>query len=188
MIAGRVFHFFEESQVKQLFSLLADNFDGGEIVFNVISRSADGFGAWMNILSPEQRNVIRTALVDALKGWWKKASQDQKEKLNDMIATLELPKKPKGKAWPDLEAWWDQLSEKEMLEVMRGFRTSFRSGVDAWEVEDAREITKWDGRVTVIDQFPIFRNIPRDSLNADMRQFMDYSDERGRSSIIHLRV
>jgi O-methyltransferase involved in polyketide biosynthesis len=188
MIAGGVFHFFEGSQIKQFFSMLADNFDGGEIVFNVISRSADGFGAWMNILSPEQRDVMRTALVDALKGWWKKASQDQKEKLNDMIATLELPTKPKSKAWPDLEAWWNQLSEKEMLEVMRGFRTSFRSDVDAWEVEDAREITKWDGRVTVIDQFPIFRNIPRDSLNADMRQFMDYSDERGRSSIIHLRV
>ena len=71
---------------------------------------------------------------------------------------------------------------------MRGFMRSFGCGVDVWESEDAREITKWDGRITVIDQFPMFKNIPRDSLDADMRRFMDYSDERGEGSIIHLRV
>jgi hypothetical protein len=113
-----------------LFTLRARQFDGGEIVFNVIPRSADGFGAWRDILPPEQRDVMRTALVDALKDWWKKAPQGQKEKLNDTIATLDLPKKPNGKAWSDLEAWWNQLSEKETLEVMRGFGKSFRSGVD----------------------------------------------------------
>ena len=63
-----------------------------------------------------------------------------------MIATLDLPKKPKGKARSDLETWWNQLSDKEMLEVIRSFTTSFRSGVDAWELEDAGEIAKWDGR------------------------------------------
>jgi O-methyltransferase involved in polyketide biosynthesis len=141
MIAGGVFRFFEGSQVKQFFSMLADNFDGGEIVFNIRSRSPDGFGAGMNILSPEQRDVMRTALLDAIKEWWIKAPQGQKEKLNDMIATLELPTKPKGKAWSDLEAWWNQLNEKETMEVMRGFRRSFRGDVDAWEVKDAREIT-----------------------------------------------
>ena len=188
IIAGGVLHFFEESQVKQFFSALADNFDGGEIVLDILSRSDDGFGAWMNILSPEQRDMMRTALRDALKDWWKKSPQDQKEKLNDMIATLELPKKPNGKAWSDLEAWWNQLSEKETLEVMRGFGKSFRSGVDMWELEDAREITKWDGRITVIDQFPMFKNVPRDSLDADMRRFMDYSDDNGRSYIVHSRV
>ena len=66
IIAGGLLHFFEESQVQQFFSALADNFDGGEIVFNVIPRSADGFGAWRDILPPEQRDVMRTALVDAL--------------------------------------------------------------------------------------------------------------------------
>jgi O-methyltransferase involved in polyketide biosynthesis len=188
MIAGGVFRFFEGSQVKQFFSMLADNFDGGEIVFNIRSRSPDGFGAGMNILSPEQRDVMRTALLDAIKEWWINAPQGQKEKLNDMIATLELPTKPKGKAWSDLEAWWNQLNEKETMEVIRGFRRSFRGDVDAWEVKDAREITTWDDRITVIDQFPMFKNIPRDLFDADMRRFMDYSDERGRSSIIHLRV
>jgi O-methyltransferase involved in polyketide biosynthesis len=188
IIAGGVLQFFEESQVKQFFSMLADNFHDGEIVFDAILGSDDDFGAWRDILPPEQRDVMRKALVDVIKEWWKKAPQDQKEKLNDMIATLELPTKPKGKAWSDLEAWWNQLSDKEMLEVMRGFGTSLRSGIDMWELEDAREITKWDGRITVIDQFPTFKNIPRDSLDVDMRRFMDYNDERGRGNIIHLRV
>jgi O-methyltransferase involved in polyketide biosynthesis len=80
MIAGGVFRFFEGSQVKQFFSMLADNFDGGEIVFNIRSRSPDGFGAGMNILSPEQRDVMRTALLDAIKEWWINAPQGQKEK------------------------------------------------------------------------------------------------------------
>jgi hypothetical protein len=46
----------------------------------------------------------------------------------------------------------------------------------------------WDNRITVIDQIPTFRNIPRDLLGEDMRRFMDHSDESGRSGIIHLRV
>ena len=72
--------------------------------------------------------------------------------------------------------------------VMADFMTFFRGGVGRWALEDASEFTKWDSRITVIDQFPMFKNIPRDSLSADMRQLMDYSDERERSSIIHLRV
>ena len=160
MIAGGVFHFFEESQVKQVFSMLADNFHGGEIVFNVLSRLGDGFGGWMDIISPEQGNEMRTALTAAIKDWWKKAPKGQKEKLNDVIASLELLKKPKGKRWSDLEAWWNQLSDKEIVEVMRGFRKSFRAGAGTWELQDARELTKWDNRITVLDQFPMFKKHP----------------------------
>ena len=28
-----------------------------------------------------------------------------------------------------------------------------------WTIEDANEFTKWDKRITVIDQFPMYRNI-----------------------------
>ena len=44
MIAGgvnRVLHSFEDTQVKQFFSMLAENFPDGEIVFDAISRSAE---------------------------------------------------------------------------------------------------------------------------------------------------
>jgi hypothetical protein len=187
MIAGGVFHWFDQAQVKQFFSMLADNFDGGEIVFNVISRP-EHFGRWMDFLSSEQREAVKAVQLDTIGEWWKKASQDQRRQLTDSIAALDLPTKPKGETWSDFEAWWNRLSDEELVEMMRGFLKSFRSGADAWALEDAREIEKWDRRITVIEQLPLFKDIPRDSLDADMRRFMDYSDESAVSSIVHLRV
>ena len=57
-----------------------------------------------------------------------------------------------------------------------------------WMPKGIHEITRWDNRITVIDEFPMFKNIPRDSLGEEMRRFMDYNDEGEESSIIHLRV
>ena len=189
MIAGGVLHWFDESKVKQFFSMLADNFDGGEIVFSALSLRDDYFGWWgEDILSSEQLEAVKAALFDTIRGWWINAPQDEKQKLNEAIATLDLPTKPKGETWADLEAWWDQLSDNEQVVVMRDLSNSFRSGALTWALEDAREIEKWDSRITVIEQLPMFKDIPRDSLDADMRRFMDYSDERGTSSIVHLRV
>ena len=189
MIAGGVLHWFEEPQVKQFFSMLADNFHGGEIVFSALSLLDDHFGWWgEDILSSEQLEAVTAALFDTIREWWKKAPQDQKQKLNDTIVALDLPIKPEGSAWADLEAWWNQLSDKEQVEVMRDLSKSFRSGALTWALKDAHEIEKWDPRITVIEQLPMFKDIPRDSVDADMRRFMDYSDERGTSSIVHLRV
>jgi O-methyltransferase involved in polyketide biosynthesis len=187
MIAGGVFHWYEEPQVKQFFSMLADNFDGGEIVFNVISQP-EHFARWTDFLPLEQREAVKAAMLDTIRKWWKKAPQDQKQKLNDTITALDLPTKPKGETWSDFEAWWNQLSGKVLMEVMRGFIKSFRSGADVWTLEDTREIEKWDRRITVIEELPLFKDIPRESLNADMRRYMDYSDESAVSSIVHLRV
>jgi len=64
---------------------------------------------------------------------------------------------------------------------------AFREG-RRWTLEDVNEITKWDSRITVLDQFPMYKNIPRDLVSADARRVMDYSDARGRSRIFHLRV
>ena len=123
-----------------------------------------------------------------MKDWWEEAPQNQKDKVNDMIATLKTPTKPKGKEWSDLEAWWDQLSDTEKAGALRDLMTAFRGRVGMWAPKDTNEIAKWDSRISVIDRFPMFKNIPRDSLSADMRRFMDYNDERGELSIIHLRV
>ena len=70
MIAGGVLHFLEEAQVKQFFSMLADNFPDGEIVFNAMSRSDGGFRAWIDMFPPEQRDAMRAAMAEALKDWW----------------------------------------------------------------------------------------------------------------------
>jgi len=143
----------------------------------------------MDMFPPEQRDAMRVTMAEAMKDWWDTASQDQRDKVTDMIAALEIPKKPKGKEWSDLEAWWKQLSDTEKEEgVMRGLMTSFRGGVGMWTLDDVNKFTKWDHRVTVLDQLPMYRNIPRDSLSADMRRLMDYSDERTGASIFHLRV
>ena len=141
---------------------------------------------------PEQRDAMKAAWMESLKDWWEKALQDQKDKLGDMITALKIPTKPNGKEWSDLDAWWNQLSAKEKEEASRDLMTAFShipSGrVGLWALEDVNEFTKWDSRITVIDQLPMFKNIPRDSLSAEIRRVMDYIDERGRSSIFHLRV
>jgi O-methyltransferase involved in polyketide biosynthesis len=184
MIAGGVFPWLEEAQVKQFFSMLADNFPGGEIVFDPPSKIGADLEAWINQFSKEQRAAVQTALMDAVKGWWEKTPQEQKD---NMIAALKIPIKLKGKEWADIEAWLDQISDKEKEEAIVSFITYIR-GFSKWTLRDDSEITKWDNRITVIDQVPTFKNVPRDGLSEDMRRFMDYSDESGRSSIIHLRV
>ncbi len=188
MVAGGVLPWFNEPDVEQFFLTLADNFPGSEIVFDAVSRLDNGVGAWIDMFPQEQRDAMRAAWMEALKDWWERAPQDQKDKLINLIATLRVPTKPKGKKWADLESWWDQLSAKEQDQALHDFIASSRSSAGGWTLEDANEITKWDSRITVIDQFSLFRNIPRDSLSADIRRLMDYSDKTGRSNIFHLRL
>jgi hypothetical protein len=76
--------------------LLVDNLPGGEIVFDAQSTLDDDFRAWSNQFPPEQRDAMRAARAEALKGAWEKAPQDLKDEL---IATLAVPIKPKGTQW-----------------------------------------------------------------------------------------
>jgi O-methyltransferase involved in polyketide biosynthesis len=188
ILVGGVLQWFDEPQVKQFFSMLADNFDGGEIVFDVLLGSGAYLNLWVNLAPPEQRDIMKTALASARKEWWENTPQSQKRQLSDMIATLGLPTKPKGETWSDLEAWWNKLSEAERDEVLRALRRAAHIGSDPWALQDACEIEKWDRRITVMEQLPMFKDIPRESLDADVRRFMDYSDELGRSCVVHLRV
>ena len=187
MFAGEVLQFFEETQVRQFFSMLADNFSDGEIVFTAMSRS-DDFREWMDVFPPEQRDAMRAAWMGAMKDWWEKVPQDQKDKA---ITALKTPTQPKGTEWSDLEAWWETLSDEENAEALHDLMTAFshmpsrRSG---WTLEDANKIPKWDNRITVIDQLSLFKNIPRDSLSGNMRKVMDRFDESGGLKIFHLRV
>ncbi|HXY86998.1 MAG TPA: hypothetical protein VEG44_01005 [Candidatus Acidoferrales bacterium] len=73
--------------------------------------------------------------------------------------------------------------------MWRNFRVFPPTGSDRWTLEDVNEITKWDRRIEVIDQFPMFKNILRAlSSITDVQRFMDYSDKSRRSNIFHLRV
>ncbi len=122
MVVGGVLYYFEESQVKQFFSLIADNFPGGEIVFDSLSRKTPSTG-------------------------------------------LSAPYK--------------------------------------WTLREANKITRWDKRIKVLDQFPLFKNVSRDlswsrglfkdlsedfSWNVDIQTLMDFNDRCRISNILHLRV
>lgn len=188
MIAEAVFQFFDEAQMKQFFLMLADNFPGGKIVFTTMSRS-DGFRGWVDMFPPEKRDAMKAAWMNAMKEWREKVPQDQKDKA---ITALKTPTKPKGTEWSDLEEWWNQLSDEENGEAVRDLMSSFSpilcGEVGMWAPKHANEITKWDNRITVVDQFPLSKNIPQDLLSADMRKLMGYFDKSGGWNIFHLRV
>ena len=176
VVAGGLLRYFDESRVKQFFSMLADNFPGGEIVFNASSRLEDNFGAWVKQLSPQQRKELSATLRDTLEDRWHKAPQDQKEKL---LAALRFPTTPHSVVRADLETRWDQLSAEEtdeaLAELWHDYRALSNWGKGRWALADADEIAKWDSRITVADQFPVFKDFPRDrSLSIDAQRFIDF--------------
>jgi len=186
MTAGGVFLLIQKEQVRQFFSMLADNLPNSEIVFDVQSTLDGHFEAWITQLPPGKQKTLRAAQTEALKGWWQKAPQNQKDAL---IATLKTQTTPHGTQWADLTAWWERLSTPEKEETLREFRAFSNRGLRKWALEDANEITKWDKRITVIDQFPLFKNISRDSSwSIEARKFMDFNDGQRMFYIVHLRV
>ena len=143
MIAGGLLRYFEEAQIKQFFSMLADNFPGGEIVFNASSRVDNHFGAWIEKLPPDQQKELGAALME---------------------------------------------TREEMRHNFGAF-SRWGLGLGKWALKDVNEITRWDDRITVIDQSPLFKDIPRDpSWSIAIRRFMDFSDKNRTSNIFHLRV
>jgi O-methyltransferase involved in polyketide biosynthesis len=187
IIIGGVLMYFEELQVKKFLSLLADNLPGAEIVFDVPSKLDNHIGAWITQLQPNQQKAFRGAWREALKNWWQNVPQDEKEKL---LLTLTTNSKPHSTKWTDLESWWKQISASEKEAARRDFRDIFSNLVlRKWALEDANEMKKWDTRITVIDQFPLFTNIPRDpSLGIIVRRFMDFSERYKLTNICHLKV
>ena len=68
MIAGGVLHSLKESQVRQFFSMLADNFSDGEIVFDAMSRSDGGSRTWIDMFPPEQQDAMRGSMGGGVEG------------------------------------------------------------------------------------------------------------------------
>ena len=117
MVSCGVLGFFEESQVKQLFSSLADNLPDSEIVFDAAS------------------------------------------KLGTLVSNYGLR------------------------------RTGMKKAVTKWALKDANKMTKWDRRIRVIDQFPYFKNIPRDPVwGIQIKRWMDLMDKSRMFNIFHVRV
>ena len=69
------------------------------------------------------------------------------------------------------------------------FFTSSVSHRTKWAMKDALTITEWDKRIKVLDQFPLFNNIPRDpAWGRSVARWMDRSDRNGSMNVVHLRV
>lgn len=190
VIACGLLRYFDEAKVRQLFLLLADNFPCCEIVFDIESKSSSdadggGYGAGWSDSEPEKRDVMLAERIKSLKNAWKIIPQNLKDK---MLSALSTPTKPHGTEWNNIEAWWNQLGAQEKSMAMREFGISL--GIASrWALDDAKEMTKWDNRITVIDQFLFFKNIPRSpSLSMSVIQFMDYTDEKGRMKIVHVKA
>ena len=117
MISCGVLGFFEKSQVKQFFSSVADNFPGGELVFDTASKLGNLMSNW-------------------------------------------------------------------------GLRqTGIKKATTKWTLKDANKLKKWDKRIIVIDQFPYFKNIPRDpAWGVQIKRLMDLMDKSGMFNIFHVRV
>jgi O-methyltransferase involved in polyketide biosynthesis len=191
IVAGGLFRYFDEADVRQFFSLLADHFPGCEIVFEAESKSSidvDGscgaYGAGWSDDEPEKRDAMQAEYIKKFENAWKMFfPQAQKDM---MIGALTTPIKPQSAEWDDFEIWWNQLNALEKGKAMNDFFIGFTCRSP---LEDANEMTIWDDRITVVDQFPLFRNIPRDlSFSMSVRQFMDYTDEKGRIKIFHMCV
>lgn len=190
IIACGLLRYFDEAKVRQLFLLLADHFPGCEVVFDIESKSSSdadggGYGAGWSDNELEKRDAMLAERFKSFQSAWKVIPHNLKDKT---LGTLTTSIKPSGTEWVDIETWWNKLNSQEKSKAMHEFGMSL--GITCkWALNDANEMTKWDNRIKVVEQLSMFKNIPRDpSLSTSIRQFMDYTDEKERMKIIHLRI
>lgn len=138
LIAAGLFHYFDETTLRQFFSLLTDSFSDYQIVFEAESKSSieiDGnygaYGAGWSDNEPEKRNAIQAEALRGLKDLWMIAPFDLR---NMMLKSLTIPNKPKSAEWNDFKIWWDQLSPQEkgktMSDLVAGSHMTCRSPLE----------------------------------------------------------
>ena len=68
-------------------------------------------------------------------------------------------------------------------------RVGMHGSTTKWALKDARTITGWDNRLVLLDQFPLFRDIPREpAWSASTKLWMNFIDSQKITNIVHLRV
>jgi O-methyltransferase involved in polyketide biosynthesis len=64
---------------------------------------------------------------------------------------------------PGAEIVFNAYSPSEISLINKALRSvEVKNATFKWALEDAREMTHWDTRIAIIDQFPYFKGIPRD--------------------------
>jgi len=112
MLAGGVLDWFDESQVKQFFSLLADNFPGAEIVLNAQSRLWRLISNW---------GLRRTGVKDIATKWVLKDARKM-EKWDKRIAVIDqfsaFRNFPRDPAWgAQVERWMNFTERSGMYNI-----------------------------------------------------------------------
>lgn len=57
-----------------------------------------------------------------------------------------------------------------------------------WALEDADNLTRWDNRITVVDQFSYFRGIPYDPAWGEDPRRIHVIDEQKLMRLVHVRM
>jgi O-methyltransferase involved in polyketide biosynthesis len=93
-------------------------------------------------------------------------------------------------AFPNAEILFDTQSRFGKLIGDWGLRRMGMHGsTTKWALKDTRALIKWDGRFAVVDQFPIFKNIPRSyARDNSIKRWMDFVDRFKMRNIVHLSV
>ncbi len=90
---------------------------------------------------------------------------------------------------PGAEVIFSAYSSREVSHINRSLQRTGLHAAMKWALEDANCLTAWDDRITVIDQFSYFRNIPYDpAWDEETIHRLRAIDERQLMSIIHVKV
>ncbi|HWR70642.1 MAG TPA: hypothetical protein VN415_06255, partial [Dehalococcoidia bacterium] len=67
-------------------------------------------------------------------------------------------------------------------------RAGIRGAPLKWSIGTAKQLTKWDNRIEVVDEWPLFSRIPRDpSWKRTTALLADLSDRFRFTNMVHLR-
>jgi O-methyltransferase involved in polyketide biosynthesis len=91
---------------------------------------------------------------------------------------------------PGAELVFTAYSEREVSLINRSLqRVGMTNAAMKWALEDANDLTRWDDRIVVIDEFSFFRGIPYDpAWGEETIRKIRAIDEHRRMRIVHVRV
>jgi O-methyltransferase involved in polyketide biosynthesis len=91
---------------------------------------------------------------------------------------------------PGVEMVFTAYSQQEVSLINRSLqRVGMMSAAMKWALEDVNDLTRWDDRITVVDEFSFFKDIPYDpAWGEEMMRKIRAIDEHKRMRIVHIRV
>ncbi|MGA3198209.1 MAG: class I SAM-dependent methyltransferase [Halobacteriota archaeon] len=116
----------------------------------------------------DRTTSIARSIFDS--SWYSEIKQTQKRRVSRLRASYFILMRRRddsffvvGRQLPGAEIVFDTLPKLAVTFTNWNVRKAGMKGATVkWALRDANEITKWDNHITVIDQVPLFRNIPRD--------------------------